>query len=93
MIVLSSSSFFSFFISLSFHLFIISLFSHLFFSQGASVLVLMSKMDLPDALSESELRALFGPHHTLRRADCRSGEGVRPAVEWLVRDIAARIFV
>ncbi len=66
---------------------------------GASLLVVASKRDLAGALPLEQLASVLGlgslgrPGLRLAPADCRSGDGLSEALDWLVQDVAARIYV
>ncbi len=66
---------------------------------GATLLVLANKRDLEGALPLEQLAEVLGVGSTHRAglkvapADCRSGEGLLEAIDWMVDDIAARICI
>lgn len=66
---------------------------------GASLLVLANKQDLKSALSPEQVAEALSlqelakhRHYCLAAADARTGNGLQEAIEWLVEDIASRIF-
>ncbi|KAG8228123.1 hypothetical protein J437_LFUL000125 [Ladona fulva] len=65
---------------------------------GASLLVLANKQDLPGALSAEEIKEVLEldrikTHHWhIVRCSAVTGENLLEAMNWLVGDIAARIF-
>ncbi|CAI5946018.1 unnamed protein product [Closterium sp. NIES-64] len=68
---------------------------------GASLLVLANKQDLPGALSTEEMSEVLGlkvlaegrRHCHLVPCSAKTGEGVLGGFEWLVSDIASRIYM
>jgi len=63
------------------------------------LLVLANKQDLPGALSASELRDVMGldeMHHShhwnILPCSARTGQNLLEGVDWIVGDIAARVF-
>jgi len=66
---------------------------------GASLLILANKQDLPGALSEKEmaafldLKSITNRHWCIQACSAVSGEGLLEGVDWIVRDIASRIYM
>jgi ADP-ribosylation factor-like protein 2 len=66
---------------------------------GASLLVLANKRDLPGAMSVEavqellQLDAIKSRHWRIESCSAVKGWGLREGVEWLVNDIASRIFM
>ncbi|XP_034935827.1 ADP-ribosylation factor-like protein 2 isoform X2 [Chelonus insularis] len=66
--------------------------------QGASLLVLANKQDLPGALSPSEIAELLDlptikTHHwQIYKCSAVTAENLVKGIDWIVDDIAARIF-
>ena len=66
---------------------------------GASLLIFANKQDLAGALSEAEIARVLGladikgRHCRVEACSAVSGHGLLKGVEWIVGDIAARIFM
>ena len=66
---------------------------------GASLLVFANKQDLPGALSDQdiaevlELDNIKNRHWSIQACSAVTGEGLLGGVEWIVSDIASRIFM
>jgi len=68
---------------------------------GATVLIFANKQDIPTALSKDEIWKLLKcdeleqqkRHVLLLGCSAMTGEGLHEGVDWLVEDIAARIFL
>ena len=69
---------------------------------GASVLILANKQDLQGALAAADIAAALGlgedaafaraRHWAIHSCSAVTGEGLVEGVDWLVRDVAARVF-
>lgn len=66
---------------------------------GASLLVLANKQDLPGALSQASITELLGldsitnRHFKIQACSAVSGEGLVSGMDWLISDVASRIFL
>jgi len=68
---------------------------------GASLLVYANKQDLAGALSSREIQETLeldeitnqGRHWHVQSCSAVSGEGLREGMDWLVQDIASRVFM
>eukprot|EP00290_Baffinella_frigidus_P007447 CAMPEP_0180136620 /NCGR_PEP_ID=MMETSP0986-20121125/11631_1 /TAXON_ID=697907 /ORGANISM="non described non described, Strain CCMP2293" /LENGTH=185 /DNA_ID=CAMNT_0022077737 /DNA_START=60 /DNA_END=617 /DNA_ORIENTATION=- len=67
---------------------------------GASLLVLANKQDLAGALSVEEIskalgldKAQEGRHWSIRACSAVTGDGLADSVDWIVSDIASRIYM
>mmetsp|Transcript_3248 Transcript_3248/g.5054 ORF Transcript_3248/g.5054 Transcript_3248/m.5054 type:complete len:187 (-) Transcript_3248:247-807(-) len=68
---------------------------------GASLLIFANKQDLAGALSVNEISEVLhladddikGRHWTIFGCSAMTGEGLETGVDWVVNDIASRIFV
>jgi ADP-ribosylation factor-like protein 2 len=70
--------------------------------QGATLLILANKQDLPGALSAKEIAERLGlddgavgrdRHWKVLASSATTGENLLEGMEWLVEDVASRIFV
>ena len=69
--------------------------------KDAILLVFANKQDLPGALSQVEITKLLdletlaqgGRHYTIQSCSAVTGDGLVQGVDWLVRDVASRIFM
>ncbi|XP_018014882.1 ADP-ribosylation factor-like protein 2 [Hyalella azteca] len=65
---------------------------------GATLLVLANKQDLPEALSSEDIRDVLSlqnlkTHHwSIFPCSAVTGDNLVQGMDWLIRDIAARIF-
>jgi len=68
---------------------------------GASLLVFANKQDLSGALSSHDIQEALeldeitkqGRHWHIQPCSAFSGEGLREGMDWLVQDIASRVFM
>ncbi|KJE91353.1 ADP-ribosylation factor [Capsaspora owczarzaki ATCC 30864] len=66
---------------------------------GASLLVFANKQDIAGASSLEEisqalaLSGIASHHHSLQRCSAVTGEHLLEGIEWIVQDIASRVFV
>ena len=66
---------------------------------GASIVILANKQDLEGALTAEEISVILGLDQLLKRrfkvipCSAVSGEGVKEGFEWIVGEIASRLFV
>ena len=68
---------------------------------GASVLILANKQDVSGALNASQVREVLelddeqfrGRHWSIVPCSAVTGEGLMEGMEWMVKDIASRIFM
>jgi len=66
---------------------------------GASLLVFANKQDLPGALSQEDiaqlldLQSIHSRHWKIQSCSAVTGSGLLDGVDWIVSDIAARIFM
>lgn len=67
---------------------------------GASLLVVANKTDLPGALSADEIAdrlklkdIITNRHWSIKPSSAVTGDGLVDAVDWMVSDVASRIFM
>mmetsp|Transcript_18133 Transcript_18133/g.25249 ORF Transcript_18133/g.25249 Transcript_18133/m.25249 type:complete len:185 (+) Transcript_18133:160-714(+) len=66
---------------------------------GASLLIFTNKQDLPKALSPEQifkildLKEMKSRHHRVQKCSAVTGEGLVEGVDWIVSDVASRIFM
>eukprot|EP01090_Pellita_catalonica_P010543 TRINITY_DN21978_c0_g1_i1.p1 TRINITY_DN21978_c0_g1~~TRINITY_DN21978_c0_g1_i1.p1 ORF type:complete len:186 (-),score=25.32 TRINITY_DN21978_c0_g1_i1:172-729(-) len=67
---------------------------------GASLLVLANKQDLPDSLPPEKIRDILeldkiksSRHWHIQQCSAIEGAGLLPGVQWLVKDVAARLYL
>jgi ADP-ribosylation factor-like protein 2 len=66
---------------------------------GSTLLIFCNKQDIEGALSPDQIREFLGLEEISRRhwgliaCSAKTGEGLLEGVDWMVRDVASRIFV
>lgn len=68
---------------------------------GASLLIFANKQDLAGALTVEDISDVLqlsgddisGRHWTISGCSAMTGEGLEPGIDWIVNDIASRIFM
>jgi ADP-ribosylation factor-like protein 2 len=65
---------------------------------GATLLIFCNKQDIPDSLTCNqikeyiELEAISTRHWGIIGCSARTGEGLLEGIDWIVKDIAGRLF-